>query len=264
MDDYTTVACTTCGKILNLEAFTMHDIYDHDGESFNIEPVQYCKVCNAPFLSSSWYCPACFDDNKYLKVEHLDWFSQRLCIFGQQQFTSEFESYDIDNFVRSWLSKFDATDRGLLALLFFSRLALKNQGVRKIGNVESDLAWIRSASFLPNDSTDTIKLQILRKWLGNFRTWVVQNYQRAPGYERPYEFDLQIFDEIWGLDTGIQPGLQNLLERTGKSPALIRYTLELIPAFTLGLIEDPQFIGLNAVNISRDYLLSSADQKTSH
>lgn len=262
-EEFETVACTTCGKILNQETFNLHDVYDHNGESFDIEPVQYCAVCNAPFLGSSWYCPVCFDDDKYFEVEHLDWFSQRVCIFGQQQIGDEFENYDLENFIESWLSKFDAHDRGVLAMLFYSRLALSNEKVRKTENVDSDLTWIRLASFLPKDSTEINKLKIVRDWLDQFRTWVTDNCHPEPGHERPNEFDLQICDEVWGLESGLQLSLQQLLESTGKSPAQIRYTLELTPAFTLGLLEGPKFTGLNTLNISRDYRLSTADMNTS-
>ena len=257
-EEFTTVGCTECGKILDQEAFNLHDVYDHNGESFNFEPVQYCAICSTAFLYSQWYCPKCFNDDKYFEIEHLEWFSQRLVLFGQQKFLSSALSEEIDEFVENWLIKFPSNIRGVLAMLFYSRLTASHTRAVGLADDDRDLDWIRDTSHLPDNPAETEKLEIIRDWLAKFRSWIQLNYHLSAGIERPVEFDLDLCDEIWGLETGLELDLQDLISRTGKSPVKIRYTLELTPALTLGLMEDPKFSGLNALNISRDYSLSKA------
>lgn len=248
--------CSKCGEVFGLADYHEHETWA-GAEHY---PVRQCDRCKQWFQEFQFgdqsYCDNCYRISVHGTSESQGVFCQRATIYGEFRWLTSDGVSKVEAFVQDWLSPFEQTDRGLLAMLFHSRLVPTVD--RKQTPEQAKLEKILEGGFLPKLPSELGKLKVLRDWLPRFEREAMhcQIDELNPESNATIRRDYAVRREVWGLDSGeIYPLriVRDLLQvDTSEIVHCLIETKNLVGHST-------KYLELNALNLERDKALITSN-----
>ena len=259
------VRCNYCSDIMDFDEWENHDAGHNYPWDFQNEfpQVMMCMLCNeCEDLDDEYpgYCTNCFNIESYETVARSPRFLQCVFQLGQKVWLDEESAQSLNSFVMDWLEPFDEYDRGLLSMIFATRILPRDPYGPELRTANSALFWwLRSD--LPETPKETEKLKVLQNWFEEFTTIIESQYTPKPGNHRTKEFLLEVHKELWRLPGWKAKTLEDIVRATSRTPHELAVSLEVGFWLMSGDVSYPGIPDLHLCNLRRDSEISRLHQE---
>lgn len=254
------VRCNYCEDIMDFDEWENHDAghnypWDFQNEFPQVIMCMLCNECEDLDDEYPGYCTNCFKIELFEDVAKSPRFLQCVFQLGQKVWLDEESAENLNSFVIEWLEPFDEYDRGLLSMIFATRILPRDMygpDKRTAGTIH----FLLLRDDLPVTPKEIEKLKVVRDWFEEFTTIIESQYTPKPGNHRTKEFLLEINKELWRLPGWKATTLEEITGLTGRNLHEIAVSLEVGFWLMSGAVSFPGIQDLHLCNLRRDSEIS--------